>query len=68
MTGTGVVGMVMVMPMGHRCGYVGVPSGHRLYGVHYDKLYSIDCHGGLTFAEEGSADSPFFAGYWWIGS
>lgn len=40
-------------PSGALCGYVGVPEGHPLFGLDYDsqKLYHIDCHGGLTFAD-----------------
>jgi len=38
---------------GTLCGYVGVPEGHRLYGMTYQELekqYSIPVHGGLTFS------------------
>ena len=27
--------------MGHRCGYVGIPESHLLYGKHYDKHLKI---------------------------
>lgn len=42
---------------GDWCGYVSVPQGHPLYGVHYDAVYekypNVDSnvHGGLTFSE-----------------
>lgn len=28
--------VVIMTPMGHRCGYVGLPKGHPLYGVDYN--------------------------------
>jgi len=40
----------ILMPMGHRCGYVEIPKGHELHGKHYDDI-NIDCHGGLTFSD-----------------
>ena len=41
---------VIFMPLGHRCGYVGVPKGHHMYGLDYEKYTDeIDCHGGLTY-------------------
>lgn len=41
---------VLIMPMGHRCGYVLIPSGHPW---HDKSIYDIDAevHGGLTFGE-----------------
>ena len=40
--------------IGHLCGYVGVPEGHRWYGLGYDDIHRIEpeleVHGGLTFA------------------
>ena len=42
---------VIFMPLGHRCGYVGVPKGHHMYGLDYEKYTDeIDCHGGLTYS------------------
>ncbi len=42
------------------CGYVGVPSEHPLYGLGYFEIYelldskdiSVDCHGGLSWANQ----------------
>lgn len=31
-------------------GYVNIPKGHILHGVHYDNLVLIECHGGLTYS------------------
>jgi hypothetical protein len=47
---------------GHWCGYVGVPEGHPLFGLHYDAAddhaapddegyRQFRVHGGLTFAD-----------------
>lgn len=41
-------------PSGALCGYVGVPNGHQLYGLHYDAAYdkaNISVHGGLTYSD-----------------
>lgn len=62
---------------GSWCGYVGVPEGHRLYGLDFSRL-DVDVHGGLTFAggcvtedrehgichvpDEGEPDHV-----WWLG-
>ena len=56
---------VLFMPMGHRCGYVGVPKGHHMYGLDYWKyIDKIDCYGGLTycgFLDEENKE------YWYFG-
>lgn len=44
---------VMIVPMGHRCGYVFIEKGHPFYGVHYNELpedFKPDVNGGLTYA------------------
>ena len=38
---------------GYRCGYVGIPKGHKLYKKHYSYI-DCDCHGGLTFSDFNS--------------
>ncbi len=50
---TGLDCMIHRNPMGAWCGYVGVPSGHKLFGKDcFDDLtYEFFCHGGLTFSE-----------------
>jgi len=56
---------------GHLCGYVGVPEGHPLFGLHYtdaddhaepdeDGFREFKVHGGLTFAglcQEGGEEA-----------
>lgn len=61
--------VVIFQGLGHRCGYVGVPKGHELYGMDYDDVYNkidADVHGGLTYAG-GSSDYPVESDLWWIG-
>lgn len=52
--------------LGYRCGYVGVPKGHPLYGTGYDKAedMGLHAHGGLTFAGEFEALGD---GLWYLG-
>ena len=38
---------------GYRCGYVGIPKGHKLYKKNYSDI-GCDCHGGLTFSNFSS--------------
>jgi hypothetical protein len=57
--------VVLFMPMGYRCGYVGLPKSHRYYDKFYDKI-PADCHGGLTYSRNSlfrNTDSDT----WWIG-
>lgn len=56
---------VLLMPMGHRCGYVGIPKGKPYYGCKYGELDFVDCHGGLTYSEDFLLNFP--VGNWWIG-
>jgi hypothetical protein len=50
-TEAGLKAQVVATPMGHRCGYVGVPAGHPMFGKHYDDV-EVAVHGGLTYSEE----------------
>ncbi len=64
--------------IGFRCGYVGVPVVHPLYGVNYGAAGEcngapstpeamFEVHGGLTYSN-GSGDYPAKAeGLWWFG-
>lgn len=62
---------VDMMDLGHRCGYVGVPKGHKFYGKDYmDVEDKIDCHGGLTFSsryEDTTYPLKEPNDYWWFG-
>jgi hypothetical protein len=46
---------------GHLCGYVRIPSEHPYFEKHYHDM-TIDCHGDLTYAKHGIADS--LEGFW----
>lgn len=35
--------------LGHLCGYVTLPKGHKFNGLHYDEI-PVSVHGGLTYA------------------
>ena len=37
----------------HPCAYVGIPKGHRLYGMRYTMIECDGAHGGLTYSERG---------------
>ena len=57
--------VIFFIPLGHRCGYVGLPKGHEYYGKDARKI-PIRCHGGITFTENslyGQDDND----KWWIG-
>lgn len=71
--------VVRAICVGHRCGYVGLPPDHPLYGIPYwpdtdhpayDIMLDIDTHAGLTFADKTSEDEdayPDTGNYWWFG-
>lgn len=59
--------VVIGTALGHRCGYVGLPRGHKYYGEDYDDI-PVECHGGLTYGR----DNPNYPvanneGLYWIG-
>ena len=56
--------------MGVRCGYIKVLPGHPWYGKTTDneKLYDINVHGGITFAQaDVSCDGKGEDNGWWLG-
>ena len=58
--------IVRVPGLGHLCGYVGIPAGHRLFGVDRDNAaMDFNCHGGITWSSGGDDHRP--DNYWWIG-
>lgn len=52
-TEDGYAAQVVAQPMGHRCGYITVPSTHPAYGKDYADL-DIEVHGSLTFGQGGT--------------
>ena len=51
---------------GWGCGYVAVPKEHKLYGVSYDELDSIDIQGGLSFSDKWMNGMPEEVKEMWI--
>lgn len=41
--------LVLGMDIGHRCGYIQIPKGHKFFDKHYDDV-DVEVHGGLTFS------------------
>lgn len=53
--------------IGNRCGYVRIPISHPWHGKGYHDV-PAQCHGRLTFAEEGvPCDAKGDDDAWWIG-
>jgi hypothetical protein len=57
--------VVLFMYMGYRCGYVGIPKGHKYYKKSYIDI-PIDCHCGLTYSKK-DLYSQSDKDTWWIG-
>ncbi len=51
--------LVVLTPMGHRCGYVAIPESHPLHKEdNYDGAVGyLDMHGGCTFYDKQFTDS-----------
>jgi len=52
--------VIVCTSLGHRCGYVGIPSTHPLYEVAYMDVDDIEVHGGLTYSGFGDFEYPVF--------
>lgn len=59
-TKAGFKAEVIAHDMGHRCGYVSVPTEHPWYGKDYNEV-DLDVHGGVTYA--GMRDDLWWFGY-----
>jgi hypothetical protein len=58
--------VVLFMPVGYRCGYIGIPKGHMYYRKPHCDIY-VDCHCGLSYSGtylNTQIDSDIS---WWIG-
>jgi hypothetical protein len=55
--------------LGHLCGYVGVPEGHPYHGMEEgnEVLYTLDVHGGVTFAGQFASSEFDDCDLWWLG-
>jgi hypothetical protein len=53
---------------GHLCGYVGVPTSHKLYGFGYDSplVRELHVHGGITYSKFGNFGMSAKS-YWYFG-
>jgi len=65
-TATGLRAVVLATSMGHRCGYVGVPKDHPLFGKNYNDV-GADVHGGLTYSSEEIGKYPVESDLHWFG-
>jgi hypothetical protein len=71
-TKSGLLGMVILSPIGFRNGYVRLEEGHPWIGMARDEQ-PVDVHGGLTFSDEYPVEQldnhgdGVPAGPWWIG-
>lgn len=68
--------VVVMQGYAHRCGYVGVPASHELYGIQYfDSCPTggiidgvLKCHGGITYSDGGKgSEYPVKSDLWWFG-
>lgn len=57
--------VILFMPMGYRCGYVGLSIENKYYGKSYDDI-PISCHCGLTYASR-KLHAQNDTDKWWIG-
>lgn len=74
-TGAGYQGLALRNQLGSWCGYIEIPEGHALHGLHYDPAGErVHAHGGLTYSQpnpppqEAIGDVPAVPGQsWWLG-
>ena len=63
--------VVIMRRRGHRCGYVGIPKGHKFHGIDYfnESIEHFDVHGGITYSEDGDGVYPVENedNLWWFG-
>lgn len=50
----------------HFTQYFGIPREHPLAGFSYEDI-PLNCHGGLTFSDEGREENGLPEGFWWYG-
>ena len=50
--------------LGHLCGYVAIPKGHKMWGKGYDDVpLEVGVHGGLTYADEDKETGEWVLGF-----
>jgi len=66
-TAHGLLCRVLILDIGHRCGYVRLPEDHIFFGVDFGVIYDyapqIEVHGGITFSDRFDEK----INDWWIG-
>ena len=58
--------LVVVFNNAFRCGYIGLPKGHKLEKVEYDDV-DYDVHGGLTYSSTAQDMWKKDGYYWYLG-
>jgi hypothetical protein len=59
--------VVVAQGAGYRCGYVGIPKTHPLYGINYNET-DFEVHGGVTYSDGGvNTKYPIESDLWWFG-
>lgn len=58
--------VIVGQKLGHRCGYIGLPEGHKYYGKDWVDI-DLNVHGGLTYASDSDNYPVKSDGLWWIG-
>lgn len=57
-TKAGYPAVVVVQPMGHRCGYVQIPKDHPEAGKDYDDI-EVSVHGEITYSSKNTKGTVF---------
>ncbi|MEE0100793.1 MAG: hypothetical protein U0I48_03535 [Acutalibacteraceae bacterium] len=55
--------VVVFMPGGYRCGYVGIPKTSKYFGKSEEKI-PFECHGGITYAGKCLPGREIEETYW----
>ena len=67
-TESGLMAVIIMTDMGHRCGYVGVNNESYLFEKDYYEIgHEINVHGGLTYSGSGNGKYPIQSDLWWFG-
>ena len=57
--------------LGHLCGYIAVPQGHKFFKMPYTKVDRLperpSVHGGLTYSGKNPMTQQYDKDLWWLG-
>lgn len=56
--------VVVITPLGHRCGYIGLRKTHPLFGK---RGLDLEAHGGITWSKGEKYPLQLESGLWWLG-